>query len=102
MSAESEEDVTKEKDAGGSVADCVMRGKDEGAVRLLMEQYSTKERSLIGGERFVDFFGDLPLPPGIGRGNHAERDALAGDAAKVRDAVEGSVNASREQRVALL
>jgi hypothetical protein len=80
----------------------VMRGEDEGAVRLLMEQYSTKERSLIGSERFVYFFGNLPLPPGIGRGNHAERDALAGDAAKVRDAVEGSINASREQRVALL
>jgi hypothetical protein len=102
MSAESEEDVTQEKDAGGAVADSVMRGEDEDAVRLLMEQYSTEEWSLIGSERFVYFFGNLPLPPGIGRGNHAERDALAGDAAKVRDAVEGAVNAGRKQRVALL
>ena len=83
MSGESEEDVTQEKDAGGAVADSVMRGEDEGAVRLLMEQYSAEQRSLIGSERFVYFFGNLPLPPGIGRCNHAERDALAGDATKV-------------------
>jgi hypothetical protein len=37
MSAESEEDVTQEKDAGRAVADSVVRGEDEGAVRLLME-----------------------------------------------------------------
>jgi hypothetical protein len=102
MSAESEEHVTQEKDAGGAVADSVMRGEDEDAVRLLMEQYSTEERSLIGSEWLVYFFGDLPLPPGIGRCNHAEWDALADDAAKVRDAVEGGVNAGGEQWVALL
>jgi hypothetical protein len=102
LSAEREEYVMQEKDAGGAVTDSVMRGEDEGAVRLLMEQYSTKERSLIGSKRFVYFFGNLPLPPGIGRSNQAERDALAGDAAKVRDAVEGGVNAGREQWVALL
>jgi hypothetical protein len=37
MSAQSEEDVTQEKDAGGAVADSMVRGEDEGAVRLLME-----------------------------------------------------------------
>jgi hypothetical protein len=79
-----------------------MRGEDEDAVSLLVEQYSTEERSLIRSERFVYFFGNLPLPPGIGRCNQAERNALTGDVAKVRDAVEGGVNASREQRVALL
>jgi hypothetical protein len=36
-------------------------------MRLLMEQYSTEERSLIGSERCIYFFGDLPLPPGKGR-----------------------------------
>jgi hypothetical protein len=102
MSAESEEDVAKEKDAGGAVADSVMRGEDEGALRLLMEQYSAEEGRLIGSERFVYFFGDLPLPPGKGRCNHAEGDALAGVAAKVRNAVEGGVDAGRKQRVALL
>jgi hypothetical protein len=80
----------------------MMRGEDKGAVCLLMEQYSTEERSLIGSERLVYFFGNLPLPPGIGRCNHAEWNALAGDTAKVGDAVEGSVNAGREQRVPLL
>ena len=64
MSAESEEDVTQEKDAGGAVADGVMRGEDEGTVRLLMKQHSTEERSLIGSERLIYLFGDLPLPPG--------------------------------------
>ncbi len=78
MSTESEEDVTQKKDAGGAVADSVMRGEDEDAVRLLMEQYSPEERSLIGSERFVYFFGNLPLPPGMRRCNHAEWDALAG------------------------
>ena len=34
MSGESEEDVTQEKDAGEPVADSVMRGEHEGAVRL--------------------------------------------------------------------
>jgi hypothetical protein len=101
-SAESEEDVTQEKDAGGSVADSVMRGEDEGAMRLLMEQHSTEERSLIGSERCVYFFGDLPLPPGEGRCNYAEGYTLADDAAKMRDAVEGGVNAGREKRVPLL
>ena len=79
-----------------------MRGEDEDAVRLLMEQYSTEERSLIGSERCVYFFGDLPLPLGTGRCNHAERNALAGDAAKVRDAVKRCVDTGGEQRVALL
>jgi hypothetical protein len=102
MSAESEEHVTEEKDAGGAVADSMMGGEDEGAVRLLMEQHSAEERSLIGSERFVYFFGNLPLPPCKRRCNHAEGDALAGDAAKVRDAIGGGVNAGRKQRVALL
>jgi hypothetical protein len=102
MSAESEEHVTQEKDAGGAVADSVMRREDEGAVCLPMEQYSAEERSLIGSERFVYFFGYLPLPLCKGRCNHAEGDALAGDVAKMRDAVEGGVDADREQRVALL
>jgi hypothetical protein len=31
MSAESKEDITKEKDAGGAVAKSVMRGEDESA-----------------------------------------------------------------------
>jgi hypothetical protein len=37
MPAEGEEDVTQEKDARGAIADSVMRGEDEGAVRLLMK-----------------------------------------------------------------
>ena len=102
MSAESEEHVTQEKDAGGAVADSVMRGEDEDAVRLLMEQYSTEERSLIGSERLVYFFGNLPLPPGIGRCNHAEWNGLAGDTAKVRDTVKRRVDLGGEQWVALL
>jgi hypothetical protein len=102
MSAESEEHVTQEKDAGEAVADSVMRGEDEDAVRLLMEQYGTEERSLIGSERFVYFFRNLPLPPGIGRCNHTEWDALAGDVAEVRDAIEGCVDAGRKERVTLL
>src|SRR5258707_9309838 len=102
MSAESEEDVTQKEDAGGAVADSVMRGEDEGAVRLLMEQYSTEERSLIGSERCIYFFGDLLLPLGKGRCNHAEGDALAGDATKVRDPVEGCVDTGRKQRGTLL
>jgi hypothetical protein len=102
MSAQSEEDVTQEKDAGGAIADRVMRGEDECALRLLMEQYRAEERSLIGSERCIYLFGDLPLPPGKGRCDHAKRDALAGDAPKVRDAVECGVDAGREQWVALL
>jgi hypothetical protein len=102
MSAESEEDVAQKKDEREAVGNSVMGREDEGAVRLLMEQYSAEERSLIGSERFIYFFGNLPLPPGDGRCNHVEGDALADDAAKVRDAVEGGVNAGREQRVALL
>ena len=102
MPAESEECITQKKDAGGAVADSVMRGEDEGAVRLLMEQYSTEERSPMGSERCVYLFCDLPLPPGMGRCNHAKRDALAADATKMRNAVEGGVNAGIEQRVALL
>jgi hypothetical protein len=102
MPAESEKDVTQEKDQGNAVGNSVVRGEDEGAVGLLMEQYSAEERSLIGSERCVYLFGDLPLPPGKSRCKHAERDALAGDVAKVRDSVEGGVNAGREQRVALL
>jgi hypothetical protein len=102
MSAKSEKDVTQEKDAGGAITDSVMGGEDESAVRLLMEQHSAKERSLIGSERLVYFFGDLPLPSGKGRCNHAEGNARTSDAAKVRNAVEGGVDAGREQRVALL
>jgi hypothetical protein len=102
MSAEGDEDVTQEKDAGGAVADSVMRGEDEGTVRLLMEQYSPEERSLIGSERCIYLFGDLPLPPGKRRCNYTERNARTGDAAKVRDAVEGRIDAGREQRVTLL
>jgi hypothetical protein len=79
-----------------------MRGEDEDAVRFLMEQYSAEERSLIGSERFVYFFGNLPLPPGVGRCNHAEWDPLTSDRAKMRDAVEGRVYTGRERRVALL
>jgi hypothetical protein len=68
----------------------------------LLEQYSTEERSQIGSERCIYFFGDLQLPPREGRCNHAEWDAPTGDVAKVRDPVEGCVDASGEQRVALL
>jgi hypothetical protein len=67
-----------------------------------MEQYSSEEGGLIGSERVVYFFGNLLLPPGIGRCDDAERNTLAGDAAEVRDAVKGGVNAGREQRMALL
>jgi hypothetical protein len=102
MSAEREEDITQEKDAGGAIANSVMRGEDEGTLRLLMEQHRAEERSLIGNERFIYFFGDLPLPPGERRCDHPKWDALTGDAAKVRDAVERGVNADREQWVALL
>jgi hypothetical protein len=37
LSVESEEQVAKEKDAGGAIANSVMRGQDKSAVRLLME-----------------------------------------------------------------
>jgi hypothetical protein len=67
MSTEGEEDVTQKKDAGGAVADSVVRGEDEGALRLLMKQYGAEERSSIGSERCIYFFSDLPLPPGTGR-----------------------------------
>jgi hypothetical protein len=79
-----------------------MRGEDEGAVRLLMEQYSAEERSLIGSERCTYLFCNFPLPPGKSRCNHTDRDALAGDTTKVRDTVGRGVDAGREQRVALL
>jgi hypothetical protein len=102
MSAENEEDVTQEKDAGGPIADRVMRGEDEGTLCLLMEQYRAKEGSLIGVERCIHLFGNLPLPPGERGCDHPKRDALARDAAEVRNAVEGGVNAGGEQRVALL
>jgi hypothetical protein len=103
MSAESEEDVTQEKDEREAVGNSVMGGEDEdGAPLMMREQDRPEERSLVGSERFVYFFGNLSLPSGMGRCNHAERDALAGDAAEVRDAVEGGVNAGREQRMALL
>jgi len=72
MSAENEEDVTQEKDEREAVRNSVMGGEDQDAVRVLMEQCSTEQKSLIGSERFVYFFGNLPLPPGIGRCNHAE------------------------------
>jgi hypothetical protein len=67
-----------------------------------MEQDSTEEGGLIRSERSIDLFRDLPLPPGMGRCNNAERDPLAGDVAEMRDAVGGGVNAGREQRVPLL
>ena len=102
MSAESEEHVTQEKDAGGAVADSVMRGEDEDAVRLLMEQYSTEERSLIGSKRCVYLFGDLPLPFGTARSNHAEGNGPAGNVAKARNAVKRCVDTDGEQRVAPL
>jgi hypothetical protein len=102
LSAESEEDIPQEKDARGTVANRVVRAEDESALHLLMKQYGTEERSLIGSERCAYLFGDLPLPPGKGRCNDAKGDALAGDAAEVWNAVEGSVNAGREQRMALL
>jgi hypothetical protein len=102
MSAESEEDVAKEKDKGNTVRDSVMGGENEAAVRLLMEQHSAEERSLIGSERRGYLFCDLPLPPDMGRCNEGDRDTPAGDATEMRNAVEGSVNAGREQRVALL
>jgi hypothetical protein len=73
MSAEGEEDVAKEKDKGYAVGDGVMGGEDEGAMRLLMKQYSAEERSLIGSERCIYFFGVLPLPLGKRRRNYAER-----------------------------
>src|SRR5258708_33115753 len=63
MSAESEQDVTQEKEAGRAGADSVMRGEDEDAMRLLMEQYSAEERSLIGSARFIYFFCNFPLHP---------------------------------------
>jgi hypothetical protein len=66
MSAESEEDVTQEKDQREAVGNSVMGGEDEDAVRLLMEEYSTEERSSVGSERRIYFFGDLLLP--LGRG----------------------------------
>ena len=102
MSAEGEEDVTQQKNAGGAIADCMMRGEDEGTVCLLLKQYSAEKGSLIGSERFGYFFGNLPLPSCKGRCNDTEGDALAGDAAEVRDTVEGGVDAGGEQRVALL
>jgi hypothetical protein len=102
MSAESEEDVAKEKDKGNTVGYSVMGGENEATVRLLVEQHSAEERSLIGSERRVYLFRDLPLPPCIWRRNDAERDAPGGDTAELRDAVGSSVNAGREQRVALL
>src|SRR5258708_40046208 len=79
-----------------------MRRKDEDAMRLLMEKYSAKERSLIGSERLMYFFGNLPLPPRKRRRNHTEGDALADHAAKMWNAVEGCVDAGRQQRVSLL
>jgi hypothetical protein len=64
ISAESEQDVTQEKDNGDAIGNSVMRGKDERAVRFLMEQYSAEKRSLIGSERCVYLFCNLPLPAG--------------------------------------
>jgi hypothetical protein len=96
ISAEREEDIAEEQGKGNAVGDSVMRGEDEGAVRLLMQQYSTEERSLIGSERCIYFFGDLLLPLGTGRRNYAERNTPASNAAKVRDAVEGGVYAGGE------
>jgi hypothetical protein len=48
MSAESEKDVAKETEKRNTVRYSVMGGKNEFAVRLLMEHHSTEERSLIG------------------------------------------------------
>jgi hypothetical protein len=100
MSAKSEEDVAKEQDQGNAVGYSVMRGEDEGTLRLLMEQYNAEERSLIASERSVHLLGDLPLPPSTARWNHPKGDAPAGDAAKVRDAVTCGVDGGREERVA--
>jgi hypothetical protein len=102
LSAECEEDVTQNKHQRDAVGNSVMGREDEDAVRLLMEKYCTEERSFIRSERFIYGFGNLPLPPGIGRCNHAKWNALAVDTAKVRDAVEGGVDTGREQRMALL
>lgn len=102
MSAEGEEDITQEKDERGAVGNSVMRGEDEDTSCLLMEQHRAEERSLIGSKRCVNLFGDLLLPLGKWRCNYANGDALADDAAKMRDAVESGVNAGKEQRVALL
>jgi hypothetical protein len=102
MPAKCEEEITQEKHAGGAVANSVMRGEDKGAVPLLMEQYGAEERRVIRSERCTYLFGNFPLPPRKGRCDHAKGDALAWDAAKVRDTVDGGVNAGREQRVALL
>jgi hypothetical protein len=79
-----------------------MRAEDEGAERLLMEQDGAEERSLIGSERCIYLFGNLPLPPGMGRRNHPKGDAPADDAAKLRHAVECGVDAGGEERVSLL
>jgi hypothetical protein len=66
LSAEREEDIAKENDKRNAVGDSVVRRENEGALRLLMEQYSAKKRSLIGSERRIYLFGDLPLPSGKG------------------------------------
>jgi len=102
VSAEGEEDVTQKKDAGRSIADSVVRGEDEGGMPFLMEQYSAEQRSLIGSKRCVYLFGNLLLPLGSGRCNYAKRNTLASDATKMRNAVEGCVDAGREQWVTLL
>jgi hypothetical protein len=102
MSTESEKDVTQEEDAGRAVANSVMRGEDKGAVFLVVEQDGAEEWSLAWSEWCTYLVGNLPLPPGKGRYDHAKGDVRAHDAAKVRDAVEGGVNAGREQRVTLL
>ena len=47
MSVESEKDVAKKRNKGDTVRDGVMRGKDEGTARLLMEQGSAKKWSLV-------------------------------------------------------
>jgi hypothetical protein len=44
---------------GGAVTDSVMGGEDESVLRLLMEQYSAEEGSLIGSEWCIYLFSDL-------------------------------------------
>lgn len=102
MSIESEKDVTKKRNKRDTIRDGVMRGKDEGTARLLMEQDSAKKWSLVRSKGRVYFFCNLLLPSGRGRCHHAEWDGLADDPAKIRDTAEGGVNASREQWMTLL
>ena len=66
-------------------------------MRLPMEQCSAKKRSLIGSERFV-YFATSRCHRALGDVITRSGTALAADVAEVRDAVEGGVDAGREQR----